>query len=106
MNSFKKRWNIKVNNQLIIILVVFALTGTSTVRVTRFVLDYFQIYAKDYSAWSFFVIKFVLMLFIYQILLVAIGTILGQFSFFWRFEQKMLSRIGLGFLFRSKKNKN
>jgi hypothetical protein len=39
---------------------------------------------------------------IYQVLLVFFGFIFGQFKFFWNFEKKMLSRMGLGFLFNSK----
>jgi hypothetical protein len=35
---------------------------------------------------------------IYQILLVLIGAIFGQFNFFWAFEKKMLRGLKLGFL--------
>ena len=31
----------------------------------------------------------------YQVLLVVIGTLLGQHKFFWAFEKKMLKRFGL-----------
>jgi hypothetical protein len=42
---------------------------------------------------------------IYQILLIVVATIFFQFKFFWEFEKKFLSRIGLKFLFE-KKNKD
>jgi hypothetical protein len=32
---------------------------------------------------------------LYQVLLVLIGALFGQFSFFWGFEKKMLRRFGL-----------
>ena len=35
-------------------------------------------------------------LFFYQVLLVLIGWIFGQFQFFWNFEKKMIRRFGLG----------
>ncbi len=35
-------------------------------------------------------------LFFYQVLLVVIGWIFGQFQFFWNFEKKMIRRFGLG----------
>jgi hypothetical protein len=37
---------------------------------------------------------------LYQVLLVVIGFLLGEFKFFWAFEKKMLKRMGLGFLFK------
>ncbi|MGB2332508.1 MAG: DUF6787 family protein [Litorivicinaceae bacterium] len=32
---------------------------------------------------------------IYQLLLIIIGTLAGQFSYFWEFEKKFLRRIGI-----------
>jgi hypothetical protein len=32
---------------------------------------------------------------LYQVLLVLIGALFGQFNFFWGFEKKMLRRFGL-----------
>jgi hypothetical protein len=34
----------------------------------------------------------------YQVLLVFIGFLFGQFTFFWNFEKKMLNRMKLGFI--------
>jgi len=54
------------------------------------------------------VLRLVLIFPIYQVLLVLIGFIFGQFSFFWKFEKKMLERLKLGFIARyvdSKLNK-
>jgi hypothetical protein len=44
--------------------------------------------------------RLVLIFPIYQVLLVFIGAIFGQFSFFWNFEKKMLVRLKLGFIAR------
>ena len=41
---------------------------------------------------------------IYQITLPITGFLFGQFKFFWNFEKKFLSRIGLGFLFKKVRN--
>jgi len=35
---------------------------------------------------------------IYQVLLVFVGFVFGEFKFFWEFEKKMLYRIKLGFI--------
>jgi hypothetical protein len=46
------------------------------------------------------VLRLLLIFPIYQILLVFVGFIFGQFSFFWNFEKKMLERLKLGFIAR------
>jgi len=43
-------------------------------------------------------IRLLLIFPIYQVLLVAIGFLFGQFKFFWAFEKKMLRSMKLGFL--------
>jgi hypothetical protein len=48
--------------------------------------------------------RLVLIFPIYQVLLVFIGAIFGQFSFFWKFEKKMLERLKLGFIAQQLQN--
>ena len=50
--------------------------------------------------WLYRVLRLLLIFPIYQILLVFVGFIFGQFSFFWEFEKKMLVRLKLGFIAR------
>lgn len=97
MNSFKKRWNINSNWQLAIILVVFAVTGSSSALLAKPITNFIGLTKENVG---FFYIPFrILLIFpIYQILLVLIGFLLGQFTFFWEFEKKMLQRVKLGFI--------
>jgi hypothetical protein len=46
------------------------------------------------SPWLFWPIRILIIFPIYQILIVIIGTLFGQFKFFWSFEKKMLVRLG------------
>ena len=48
----------------------------------------------------YWILRILLIFPFYQVLLVIYGWLFGQFKFFWEFEKKMLSRMGLGFLFR------
>jgi hypothetical protein len=41
---------------------------------------------------------------IYQFLLVIVGTIFGQYQFFWNMEKKMLKRIGFKRFFKKEEN--
>ena len=85
MEKLKQRWGLESNFAVFIILIVFALTGSSSLKIARPVLDYIRI----------------LIIFpIYQILLLAFGWLFGQFNFFWNIEKKMLKRLGFGFLLK------
>jgi hypothetical protein len=97
MASFKQRWGIESNFQLTIILIVFALTGSSSAWLSKPFCLLLGITKEAMGFW-FTPIRLLLIFPIYQVLLVAIGFLFGQFKFFWAFEKKMLRSMKLGFL--------
>lgn len=102
MTSFKSRWNIKSNWQVFVILIVFAVTGSSAAYLSKPILATLGI-SKD-NQWEYYTLYIILIFPVYQVLLVFFGFVFGQFTFFWAFEKKMLSCCGLGFLVGAKKN--
>ncbi|MFH6972447.1 DUF6787 family protein [Flavobacterium petrolei] len=98
MNKLKQRWGIDSNFQLIIIFIVFAITGSASAWLSKPFCFWLGITREDLGFW-FTPIRLILIFPIYQVLLVLIGFLFGQFKFFWAFEKKMLKRLGLGFLF-------
>jgi hypothetical protein len=102
MKRLKERWGIYSNFQLVMILIVFAVTGSSAARLATPFTSFLGITADNFSAWVYWPARILLIFPIYQVLLIFFGFIFGQFKFFWNFEKKMLSRMGLGFLFNSK----
>jgi hypothetical protein len=104
MANFKERWNIKSNWQVFVILVVFAVTGSSAALLSKPVLALFGIVKGEVSNWIYYPLYIILIFPIYQVLLVSFGFIFGQFTFFWAFEKKMLKSMGLCFMFSDKKN--
>ena len=97
MASFKQRWEIQSNFQLTIILIVFAITGSASAWLSKPFCMILGITKADLGFW-FTPIRLLLIFPIYQVLLVAIGFLFGQFKFFWAFEKKMLRSMKLGFL--------
>lgn len=91
LKRFKNKWNIESDFQLLIIIFVFSITGSSSLWVRT---QLFGLMGIDESV--HIIIRIILsVLFItpiYQVLLVFIGTVLGQFRFFWAFEKKMIQR--------------
>ena len=94
MKSFKEKWGITSNFQLVIILLVFSITGSVAVLVAKPVLDLVGLDKEALSPWVFWPIRIFIIFPIYQVLIVLIGAIFGQFKFFWAFEKKMLVRLG------------
>ena len=101
MRKLKERWGIDSNWQLFLILVVFAITGSTAAKLASPLCAILGI-TQDNSHWAFYWTARILFIFpIYQVLLVFFGWVFGQFNFFWAFEKKMLSRLGLGFRFKA-----
>jgi hypothetical protein len=75
------------------VLVVFTLTGSTVVLIRKFLFA-----AIGFDATTPFWLKTITyLLFVmpfYQVLLLAYGFLLGQFSFFWEKEKKLARRIG------------
>ena len=94
MNKLKEKWGITSNYQIIIILLVFSITGSISVWIAKPVLNLVGLDKEVVSPWLFWPIRIFIIFPIYQILIVIIGTLFGQFKFFWAFEKKMLSRLG------------
>ncbi len=105
MEKLKQRWGISSNFQIIVICVVFAITGSSSVYVAKPFLQWIGLAREAFPQGAlggtfYWTLRILLIFPFYQVLLVIFGWLFGQFKFFWNFEKKMLSRMGLGFLFK------
>ena len=94
MKKLKEKWGITSNFQLVIILIVFSVTGSIAVWLAKPILDFIGLDKSAVSPWIFWTIRISIIFPIYQILIVIIGALFGQFLFFWNFEKKMLARLG------------
>ncbi|PTX62985.1 hypothetical protein C8N46_102386 [Kordia periserrulae] len=98
---FKKlagKWKTDYRWEMIAIFLVFAITGTSAMRIAKPLLYWFgfnrAIFADGFlGSFLYWTARIVIILPIYQLLLIFFGTIFGQFTFFWEFEKKMLKRM-------------
>ena len=94
MKKLKEKWGIDSNFQLVIILIVFSVTGSIAVTIAKPVLNLVGLDKETVSPWIFWPIRIFIIFPIYQVLIVIIGALFGQFRFFWNFEKKMLVRLG------------
>lgn len=99
MERLKARWQISSNWQLLVIFVVFAITGSTAAKFAGPVVEALGI-NKDVGLWIYWPARILLIFPIYQVLLVLFGWLFGEFTFFWNFEKKMLRALGLSFLIK------
>ncbi len=99
MKKLKDKWNIKSNFQLIIILIVFAITGSTSLVVSEPILEFLGITSTSMSSWIFTPLRLIIVFPVYQLLILVIGFLFGQFNFFWQLEKKMLIKMGFSKLF-------
>jgi hypothetical protein len=98
---FKKlenKWKINYRWEMIAIFIAFALTGSSSVRIAKPLLEFVgfskSIFPEGFlGAIFYWIIRILIILPIYQILLIIFGALVGQFKFFLEFEKKMLKRM-------------
>jgi hypothetical protein len=94
MNKLKARWGIEHNWQVVVILIVFAVTGSTASYIGKPILSFLNITPEAFSSFGYWTIRILLLFIVYQFLLVFFGWVFGQHKFFWNFEKKMLRRIG------------
>lgn len=88
--KLQQRWKVKSIWQVMLILIVFACTGYTVVRVSKPILNYVFV-GQPVPVWGK-VIYYILILPVYNVILLFYGLIFGQIKFFWAYEKKLLSR--------------
>lgn len=96
---FKKlesKWKVEYKWEMIAIFIVFALTGSAAGKLAGPLVHWIGLDNDNVPGVIYWTLRILLIFPIYQVLLVVIGWLFGQYRFFWNFEKKMLKRMGLG----------
>jgi len=91
IDKLKKRWNLDSAARVLIVLIVFALTGTTVLVIKGPILEAINPTAEN--KWIYDLVYYILILPFYNIVLLIYGFLFGQFQFFWEFEKRFLKRI-------------
>jgi hypothetical protein len=99
VERLKKRWNLTSAWQVVLVLIVFACTGTTVLLIKKPLFAYW-FPDGDKPLWaslSYWVLIFP----VYNVFLLIYGFIFGQFKFFWEFEKKFFAKMAKRFGSRS-----
>ena len=91
----KEKWNLKSNFQLCIILIVFAITGSSSLYISKPLMEFLSVSTESMNIILYWILRFIIVTLVYQFVLLVVAFVFGQFNWFWNFEKKMLKKMGL-----------
>ena len=92
MDKLKNLFRVPSTYQLVVVFIVFGITGSLSLVISAYISDFFDL--------DNIILSIISVLVIYQVLLIIIGTLFGEFDYFWDMEKKILSR------FKFRKNIN
>ena len=89
-----KIFKVKDLYQLIIIFIVFGITGSLSVVLGKYAL--INIFGESFLNNEYYwFLRLILIFPIYQVLLIVVGASFGQFRYFWEIEKKILIKMKL-----------
>ena len=87
-----KKFNAKSKVHLLVIFFVFGLSGSFSLWVSSPIMSAFDLknILNDYPLYIFF--RILIIIPIYQLILMVVAAIFGEFEYFWKFGKKFLRR--------------
>ena len=92
LKNIKDRWGIVSNFQFIIIIIVFSITGPISLLISGPILDFINLEQLITVNWVYWLVRIIIIFPIYQLLLIMIGSLLGEYKFFKNFIKRMFKK--------------
>ena len=87
------KFNAKSKLHLFVILLIFALSGSLALWVSSPILLALDLENKLNNYPLYILIRVLIIIPVYQLILILIATLFGEFEYFWKFEKKILKSI-------------
>lgn len=85
--KLKAKWKVD-GFQFFMIMCTFAVTGTLTAIVSRFITSWVGFTDQTFWLWKF-LLRLCVLVFGYQAIILVVSFFFGQFRFFWAYEKKI-----------------
>jgi len=95
LDKFIKIFNANSLSHLIIIFIVFGITGSLSVVLSEPILNYLRLDKVTNYVAVHMLLRILVVLIVYQTLLIVVGSIFGQFDYFRKIQKRFLVRIRL-----------
>jgi len=92
INWLKNKWEIESNFRFWKIFCLFGITGTSMLFFKPPIFNFLGI-DHSLATWLYVILYILIITPLYFTVLLIIGSIFGEFKFFWKFVKKTFSRL-------------
>tara|TARA_B110000967_G_C18861359_1_gene550148 strand:+ start:728 stop:1069 length:342 start_codon:yes stop_codon:yes gene_type:complete len=92
INKLRNFFKAKSNWHLFIIFIVFGISGSLSVIISEPIMELLKIKELIENYILYTAIRILIIFPVYQIVLLFVGTLFGQYKYFIDFEKKMLTR--------------
>ena len=89
------RFEAKSVKHLIIIFTVFSISGCLTVYLSYPIIDFMKYFYQFENSMLQIVIRIIVIFPVYQIVLLFVGTVFGEFKYFLKFEKRFFEKLFL-----------
>ena len=87
------RFEAKSFKHLIIIFTVFSISGCLTVYLSYPIIDFMKYFYQFENSMLQIIIRIIVIFPVYQIVLLFVGTVFGEFGYFLKFEKRFFNKI-------------
>ena len=91
--KLKQRWGLKTNWDVIAVLIVFSLAGSSSVFIRKPVFHWLDVSKETTPMLEYISLYLMILTPAYQLLFLFWGAVWRQWEFVWMFEQKIFKRM-------------
>ena len=95
LQKITDKFHAKSFKHLIIIFLVFALSGSASLLMSSSILTALNLKELINFYPLYLLVRIILLIPIYQLVLIIIATLFGEFRYFWDFEKKFFKRLRL-----------
>ena len=82
MDKLKNIFKVTSTYQLVVVFTVFGITGSLSLVVSQYISEFLNI--------ENIILSIIFVLLVYQVLLIIIGSLFGEFKYFWEMEKKII----------------
>ena len=91
--KFIKHFKAKSLNHLILIFIIFGISGSLTLILSEPIINFIKINEIVENTLILLFLRIIIIFPLYQLVLISIATIFGEFNYFLSFERSMLKKL-------------
>ena len=91
--KFIKYFKARSLNHLILIFIIYGISGSLTLILSEPIIDFIKMNKVVENTFFLIFLRIIIIFPLYQLVLISIATILGEFNYFLSFEKSLLKKL-------------